>query len=485
MAISGLHIIFLYHIISFILLKIFKYYGHKIPIVLLFLYISFIGFKISATRAFLFLFLQELNKKGNVKYTKLDILSISFIIMILFNPYQIYQTGFILTFLVSFILVFLKKKDNENKLFFQYKSYFIIYFSILPFTINMTNKISLLSFFLAPIFSSFFSIIILPISYILTVLPILDYFLKYIFIFINNYVEGISEYSLLINVPSLNIIFIVIYYILFIFLIYLVLKGKRIIIGYSLIASFLLIFINLNYLNPFYMVTFIDCGQGDSCLIELPYNKGNILIDAYNSYNYLKNRGISKIDYLIFSHSDSDHIGDYKEIIQNLDVKHIYYPVYDTKFNSLNIDGIKVKDGYQFSIDNISFNILGPINKYDTPNLNSIVLKFKIINKTYLFTGDMEMEEEYDLVNKYKNLLDSDILKVGHHGSNTSSTKEFLDYVSPKYSIISVGSNNSYNLPNEEIVLRLKKYGLTYLTNLSGNITIIQKNDYFKIKTYK
>ncbi|MCR5231610.1 MAG: hypothetical protein K6B64_03085, partial [Acholeplasmatales bacterium] len=106
-------------------------------------------------------------------------------------------------------------------------------------------------------------------------------------------------------------------------------------------------------------------------------------------------------------------------------------------------------------------------------------------NKKYLFTGDMEEKEEMDLINKYKKELDSDILKVGHHGSNTSSSINFLDYVSPTYSIISVGENNKYNLPDIEIVNRLKKFGIVYQTNLCGNITIIQKNNYFNIKTYK
>lgn len=487
MAISGLHILFLFQIISFILLKLFNYYDRKIPLILLFLYICFIGFRVSALRAFLFLLLSELNKKGKIKYTKLDILSISFIILILMNPYQIYQSGFILTFLVSFILIFIKRKNNENKLFYQYKTYLIIYFSTFPFVINITNKISLISFILSPIFSSIICIIILPLSYILTICPILDYGLKYIYIFINNYVLGISRYSLLLNVKSFNIYSIFIYYLIFILLIYFILKGKRIILGFSLLISFLFIYINIDYINPFYKITFIDCGQGDSCLIELPNKKGNILIDAYNSYDYIKNMGISKINYLILTHSDSDHIGDYKELINNLDIDYIYYPIYDDKFNTL-LKGIKsygISSGYSFNLDNIKFNVLGPINKYDSPNLNSIVIKFNIYNKKYLFTGDMEEKEEIDLINKYKKELDSDILKVGHHGSNSSSSINFLDYVKPTYSIISVGENNKYNLPDLEIVNRLKAFGIVYQTNLCGNITIIQKNNYFNIKTYK
>ena len=404
------------------------------------------------------------------------------------NPYQIHNTGFILTFLVSFVLIFVSRKENENRLIFGYKSYIIIYFSTLPFVINISNKISLISFLLSPILSVLLTFILLPIAYLLSIFPILDIVFKYIFIFINDYINGISKYSLILNVKSFNIYFMIIYYCLFILLIINILKQKRSIKPFIFLVSYLFIFIELDYINPVYEITFIDCNQGDSCLIEMPFNRGKILIDAYNSYDFLKSKGINHIDYLILSHSDDDHIGDYKEILENIDVSIIYYPIYDLRFNELLKDYSNkkgIKSGYKFNLNSISFHVLGPINKYDEPNLCSIVLKFEIDNYKFLFTGDMELKEEIDLINKYKKELDIDILKVAHHGSNTSSSEEFIKYCSPKYSIISVGKNNKYGLPHKDIVNRLKMKSIIYMTSISGNITMDIINKHLYIKEYK
>ena len=375
---------------------------------------------------------------------------------------------------MSFVLIF--NKRDGSKLKGAYKSYILIYFATFPFVINMTNKISYLSFLLSPIFTIILSLIIVPISYILSLFPILDYGLKYIFIFINDYLEGITSYNLAINVPSFNILATVFYYIFFIILIIFIEKKKRIYYPLLILSIYIISFINLRYLNPFYNVTYLDVGQGDSCLIEMPNSKGLILIDAYNSYDYLKRRGIDSIDILILTHSDSDHIGDYNKIIHNINVKKIYVSFYDLKFDELlnNYRFNKIKSGDIIYLNDLKIEILGPINSYNDANSNSIVLKFEIDNIKYLFTGDMTKEEEYDLINKYGSYLDSDILKVAHHGSLTSSSLEFINIVSPKISIISVSKDNKYNLPNIEVVKRLTECSALYQTCNCGNIKISQ-----------
>ena len=484
LAISGLHIILLFKIISFILLKVFKYYKKTIPIVFLITYGIIIGAPPSALRAILFVLLGAINKKGEASYTRLDILSISCIGMLLLNPYQIYSSGFILSYLVSFVLIFNRR---EGGLIGTYKTYILIYFSTFPITINMTNRISLLSFLLSPIFSLILSFILIPISYLVTLFPILDYGLKYIFIFTNSYLEGIVVYNLIIPVPSFDIWKSLFYYIFFIFFIFSIGMKKKIIPPLIIFLSYLLCAININIVNPFYEITYIDCGQGDACLIRLPNNRGNMLIDAYNSYDYIKSLGINTIDILLFSHSDLDHIGDYEKIIKNMNVKRIYAPYSDMKFKeimaSLNITYVKSGDRIKFG--DIPMEILGPINPYEDPNSNSIVLKFKINETKYLFAGDMTKEEEHDLAMKYGSLLDSDILKVAHHGSNTSSTKEFLDYVTPKISIVSVAKVNSYNLPIPYIIKRLEEYSIVYKTYECGNITILEGFGKVHISTYR
>ena len=485
LAISGLHILFLFKIISFILLKLFKYYKKAIPITLLISYTIIIGAPPSALRALLFVLIGTLNKKGEQAYTRLDILSISLIFMLLLNPDSLYSTGFILSYLVSFVLIFIRRSDK--KLIGLYKSYYLIYFSTFPLVINMTNKMSFLSLLLSPIFALILPFILLPISYLLAVFPILDFGLKYIFIFINSYLENIISYNLAISIPSFNLFGIFFYYVFFIYLIISIEKGRKIFFPMTILIIYLISCINLRYLNPFYKITYINCGQGDSCFIELPYGKGTMLIDAYNSYDYIKSLGINKIDILLFTHSDSDHTGDYKKYLENMEVKRIYAPKTDIVFDTImkDINLIKLESDNTIYFDSLKIDILGPINPYDDPNSNSIVLSFKIDDIKYMFTGDMTEVEEFDLVNKYGNKLDSDILKVAHHGSDTSSSIEFLDYVTPKISIISVAKNNKYGLPKEDIVKRIGKYSKVYLSYERGNIEIRQGFGKVHISTFR
>ena len=244
-----------------------------------------------------------------------------------------------------------------------------------------------------------------------------------------------------------------------------------------------------DYANPFGSLTFIDVGQGDSCLIRMPYNKGNMLIDAYNSFDYVRSTGITKIDYLVLTHSDSDHTGDYKKICEYFNVGCILYPEYDSKFDELleniNVKSYPVTDKTSIKSKKFNFDIIGPINSYDDPNSNSIVIKVKMYSKTFMMTGDMTLKEEEDVLAKYKNDLKSDVLKVAHHGSQTSSCIEFLKAVSPKISIISVGYNNTYGLPNDEVLERVKGVSRVYMTMNSGNITVKVLKNSLRISTYR
>ena len=487
LAISGLHIIFLYSIISFILLKLFKYYKKTIPLIILGIYVLFIGMPSSALRSYLFLLIASINK-GKIKYTRLDILSISAIISLLFNPYRLFDVGFILSYLVSFIIIFSNEFINRSdSLIKKYLLYIIIFLTTIPYTVSISNHISLLGLLLSPILSIIIGYIILPISYILSLIPSLDYLLKYIFIFINLYITNLSSYSLLIPVISFNIWMKLIYYVVLIFLYYSILTKTNLIISFLYFSIYLISILSINYINPLYQITYLSVGQGDSILVRCPNNKGNMLIDCYNSYDYLKNRGINRIDYLVITHSDSDHLGDYLKIIDNINVINILYPKYDSKAYEIFKDysnSIMVDYNNSFYLSNIYVDILGPINEYSEANSVSIVLRFEIEGHKFLFTGDCTKEEELDLIDKYNNYLDIDVLKVGHHGSITSSSIEFLNVVTPRISIVSVGINNRYGLPDIEVINRLNKISEVYETRYCGNINISIFMNKLRIQKY-
>lgn len=488
LAISGMHIVFLFNIISFILLKVFNYYKKGIPIVIITLFVILIGAPISSVRAVLFLIIGSLNK-GRTRYGRIDILSISCLIMLLVNPFMLFNSGFILSFLVSFILIFKNSlfKSSGSLLIDTYKMYILLFLITLPFVTNISNRVSILSILLSPILSIVLGYILLPISYILGLLPILDFVFKYVFIFINNYIVNLGSLLPIFHLQSFNLYMIIVYYVVFILFIIGLYRGRGI-YYLGLLVSYIVMLYGIKYVDCKGRVTFINCGQGDSALVELPYSKGIMVIDCFNSIDYLKRRGIDYIDYLVLTHSDSDHVGDYVKVLDEFKVGMIYYPIYDERFDKL-LAGYKNKKGIS-DINKINSNVfdievLGPIKEYSDVNSNSIVLKLRMYDTTFLFTGDMTIEEEYDLIDKYEYILDSDILKVGHHGSNTSSSKEFLEYVSPIYSIISVGKNNSYGLPNSDVVKRLEEESKVYMTKDCGNIDIYVYKEKVWISTYR
>ena len=488
LAISGMHIVFLFNIISFILLKVFNYYKKGIPIIIVCLFVILIGMPVSSVRAVLFLIIGSLNK-GRIRYSRIDILSISCLIMLLVNPFMLFNSGFILSFLVSFILIFKDSiiKRSGSVLIDTYKMYILIFLITLPFVINISNRISILSIILSPVLSIVLGYVLLPISYILGVLPVLDFIFKYVFIFINSYIVNLGSMLPVFHLQSFNLYMIIVYYVIFIFFIVGLYKGRGI-YYLGLLVSYIVMLYGIRYVDFKGRVTFINCGQGDSALVELPYSKGIMVIDCFNSIDYLKSRGIDYIDYLVLTHSDSDHIGDYVKVLDEFKVGMIYYPIYDERFDKL-LSGYNNKKGI-CDINTINSNVFdievfGPINEYSDVNSNSIVLKLRMYDTTFLFTGDMTIEEEYDLIDKYNNRLNSDILKVGHHGSNTSSSKEFLEYVSPVYSIISVGENNSYGLPNSDVVKRLEEESKVYMTKDCGNIDIYVYKEKVWISTYR
>lgn len=248
------------------------------------------------------------------------------------------------------------------------------------------------------------------------------------------------------------------------------------------IISFLLPNSKINHLS----IHTIDVGQGDSILIQTPNNK-NILIDGgdENSYhiisNYLKKQNVKNIDYLIATHFDSDHIGGLDNIVENFKISNVYAPNYkcDTisyqklinscSNKNLNLNYLSKGDFIKIE-DDINLNVLSPSYIQDDNNLNSIVFKIDYKNKSFLFTGDAEASNELNLINTYE-LSDIDFLKVGHHGSSSSTTPEFIEEVSPDIAVISCGYKNNYGHPHKSTLDTLEENNvLTYRTDLLGDI---------------
>lgn len=231
-------------------------------------------------------------------------------------------------------------------------------------------------------------------------------------------------------------------------------------------------------------VHYIDVGQGDSEFIELP-NGQTMLIDAGNPENgsqivtYIKGLGHNKIDYLIATHPHADHIGGMEAVIKGLDIGKIYMPkastntkTFEDLLTTIQSKGLKIntaKSGVSmFKTGNLSADIIAPVNiTGDDLNQYSAVMMLTYGSNKFLFTGDAGNESEGQITSDVK----ADVLKVGHHGSDTSTSQAFLSKVSPKYAVIEVGKDNSYGHPTSATLAKLEKIGaIIYRTDKDGTI---------------
>ena len=244
------------------------------------------------------------------------------------------------------------------------------------------------------------------------------------------------------------------------------------------------------------LIDFIDVGQADSILIR--NEDKTMLIDAGTNeagetvVTYLQNLGINKIDYLIGTHPHEDHIGGLDDVINHFNIGQIYMPKIETTTKTFEdvLDAIENKNlkvtspnkGDKIEIGQaVGTFMTEPILDKDNLNLSSLVVRLEFGNNSFLFMGDAEKENE-ETINWNK----TDVLKVGHHGSNTSTSESFLNQVKPQCSIIMVGKDNSYNLPTQETIDKLNTIGSEiYRTDENGTIQIISDGNTIEVKTSK
>ena len=491
-SVSGMHINFFVSIIYLYINKITYNKRIKYLITNIFIITYLILFPSSSLlRSAVMSILYSINYLLKLKIKKIDILLLTLGVSLLINPFIIYDLGYIYSYTITFFLVLssstLKKKNKINK---------IIYISLLsflvsiPITIYNSYEINIICILLNIILVPIISIIILPITILTYIFPILDSIL-YLF---TNTLEKISLFISKINItkiifPKPSLLIIVLYYIIFL----LSYQNKK----YFYLNIILLIIIYISpYLNSNFEVVMFEVGEADCHLIKYPYNKNTILIDTgKNEYKiknevipYLKSIGIKKIDYLIITHGDEDHIGGSITLINNFQVKNVI--LNKGTFTDLEKELIKnlnkKKIPYQININkiNLSNHTIYLLNntKYNNENDNSIITYFTYQKYKFLYMGDASITTEDNLLENY-NLNNISILKVGHHGSNTSSSKDFISQINPSISLISVGENNIYHHPNKEVTNNLSKSRI-YRTDINNMVKLtINSKGILKVTT--
>ena len=236
------------------------------------------------------------------------------------------------------------------------------------------------------------------------------------------------------------------------------------------------------------IVDFIDVGQGDSILIR--QGDHAMLIDGGTSeckddlLNFLKSENIQKFDYIVGTHPHEDHIGSLDDVINAYDFDTILFPKVTTTtktFENL-VNAVKNKNkkfttpvsGNEYTLGDAKCKILAPSSdSYQSLNNYSIVIKLTYGENTFMFTGDAETLSETEMLNSFDDLT-ADVLKIGHHGSTTSTSKKFLNAVNPKYAVISVGKDNTYNHPTKTTMNKLEELKIpVYRTDEKGTIECV------------
>jgi competence protein ComEC len=517
LAVSGLHINLLATFMSMTLayLGVNRKINVVISITLIFIYGYLIGFPPSSVRAIIMFSLSLFASLLHKPYDSLNSLYIAALISLLLNPFWIFSIGFILSYTASFsIIVFFNKVKG---LFYPFKGFLIdnlslilsVNLCLIPlqiFYFNSFNFISILSnLIIVPIASinliiGFLSLLFSKLTYILNISMDLQNILTDVF-------QKYTAFNFKFKTPTILDM-------TFYFLILLIIYNRDILLNLKkeikkVIFCFIVLSITVYSMDMYrnindIIVDFIDVGQGDSALLR--YRGNNILIDAGGSafsdfdigenitLPYLIKSGVNELDALIISHYHDDHYKGSKAIIENLQVDKIISSKYPTEEEFLkiidknNIPLYTVNSSNDIFLDDkLYIDILWPIDNNvldDNENNNSLVCLVNANGFRLLFTGDIEKEVEQQLLRK--NIGEVDLLKVAHHGSNTSSHPEFIDELDPKISIISVGENNFYGHPSKQTLQTLLDVNSSiYRTDEMGLISVIIKNDRAIIKPYQ
>ena len=504
-ALSGLHVSIFSAFLIFILkkLKVPELTRYILVFIFLLLFSFITNFSPSILRATLLFFFLGINKVFYLNIRTINILYLVYILLTLINPFIIYNVSFILSFTAAFYLILSNDLTKSNNYFIGLlKISLISTLGTLPISIYYFGSINLIGFILNLIFVPYVSFIVFPFTLITFIVPKLYFILN----ILTSILESISMFTnklkLIVYFPKVSIYFIIVYSILFI--LFIKTKKKKHIIFLIIITIFIKI---KPYLNSDILVYYIDVGQGDSILLSSPNRKENILIDTGGKISYEKEKwkerknksisdsiitflrklGINKLDYLIVTHGDYDHMGEAINLVNNFKVEKVIFNC--GEFNDLEKKLIKVlnkkKIEYYSCIKELSINnnkvYFLNTKEYENENDNSSVIYTKLNGYKFIFMGDAGVEKEKDILDKY-NLSNIDVLKVGHHGSKTSTSKKFIDEIKPKYSIISVGKNNRYGHPNKKVLDTLNDSKI-YRTDQDGSIMFKIKYDKLQIET--
>ena len=444
-------------------------YADGITWILLLFYMVFTLPRFSVFRVTFILLLKWINnyllKK---KFSYLEILSFAGIVCLLFDRYLALQDSFILGFFIPIISYLIRDIYSSHKIRAYLVKALSIYLFFIPFEALYYNKIVILSFPLQIVSTPLFLLIAITSLFCFFKIPLYG-FDKFLITLLKGYSSFIKPLSFGLLMPSFNVGLVFIYYAIYIvYLYYLSIGFRPLHRGLAISLVVLSLFYSLPIENRFTEeVNFVNVGQGDCALIR--YHQKVILIDTGgltytdlangNLIPYLRKKRIYRIDTVIITHYDYDHYGALTNLAKEYRINNIY------DYNS----------SFPVNVGHLTFN---NYNTYGQPNKEendrSLVIGFNLCNKDFLVMGDAPKWVEKEIINNNVS-IPCDVLRVGHHGSDTSSLEEFITFVNPEEAVISVGKNNRYGHPSPSVLAVLNKYQIKIRrTDLEGTIKYVQ-----------
>ncbi|MCQ2795610.1 MAG: MBL fold metallo-hydrolase [Bacilli bacterium] len=457
---SGIYLSIIFKMVEYLLfLKLNEKHTKLGSILILSWYFIFACNKIGVRRIFYVKIFSYFNKyHAKHKFTYLEIISLIGITMLTINPYLARQSGFYLGFFISLSFYFAKNALTRGRKFrLVSKTSIFAFLFMLPLSLSDSATFHILGLVIQLILTPYTFIFMLT-----SLVSLYSYPIRPLFTFMANsltsLMKGLSYIDITIPFKEFSGWFVLIYYLVLFSTLYFLESysykkvGVAVIVGLSIFTLKILPY-EMLYANS---IAFLNVGQGDSAVIR--YYNQTIMIDTGGltykdiatevTIPYLHKQGINHIDYVFISHGDYDHMGALESLREHIPVRNI----------------IDTSEPFTVTVkDLVIKNINEWANEYSDENDKSQVLTFHVANKNVMMMGDASINIENKIMEKYsKEDFNIDLLKVGHHGSKTSSSKAFLNFINPKEAIISVGKNNKYHHPNQEVIDNLENLNIKY-----------------------
>lgn len=522
-AISGLHVGLMTLIFQQLLKRLYvrKEHAKVLLCISLPIYALLVGGAPSVWRAVITVLVLLILSTFTRKPTLLTSLSLCFIIFVSIEPNSIFQIGFQLSFLAALAIILSTKtiKNAKNTLVASFIITVVCQLLVAPILLYNFYEISISSFLMNLVFVPLFSVIILPANLLLLCISYIP--INWAQIIFNIYEPfRLFVQFIILKLQSMPyqmwnpgkppiIALIMLYCLITSFLLTMEKQKNRLIIFLTLVVFCIILDLGINRSQSL-RISFINVGQGDATLIELPNKKGVILVDAggilrfggeawkqpKKQYEvgrqvivpYLKGRGISKIDQLILSHADADHVEGAEEILEEIHIKEIHVTPSSLEKNVMadvineakkqKIPIIERMAGMSWRFGEVDFDYVMPTDLEYEGNNDSLVLLVRYKENRILLPGDLEKEGEAELIQKgAEQIADVTVLKAGHHGSKTSTTDSFLKVTNPKLVIYSTGLNNRYNHPAKEVTDRVDAAKIPSLNTAIEQTIILRFDD--------